>query len=75
MELTFRLLQGHTSLPDYTSFGHFPKSPLKLLFSAASGEALDLLGKFLIYDPRKRISAYDVSPVISQGFTVLTVPL
>ncbi|KAG8731651.1 TFIIH complex serine/threonine-protein kinase subunit kin28 [Ceratobasidium sp. 428] len=50
---------GHTSLPDYTSFGHFPKSPLKLLFSAASTEALDLLSKFLIYDPRKRISAYD----------------
>ncbi|KAG9099150.1 TFIIH complex serine/threonine-protein kinase subunit kin28 [Ceratobasidium sp. UAMH 11750] len=50
---------GHTSLPDYTSFGHFPKSPLKLLFSAASTEALDLLGKCLIYDPRKRISAYD----------------
>ncbi|KAB5594825.1 Cyclin-dependent kinase 7 [Ceratobasidium theobromae] len=50
---------GHASLPDYTSFGQFPKSPLKLLFSAASTEALDLLGKFLIYDPRKRISAYD----------------
>ncbi|KAF8705543.1 protein kinase superfamily, partial [Rhizoctonia solani] len=50
---------GHTALPDYTSFGHFPKSPLKLLFSAASTEALDLLAKFLIYDPRKRISAYD----------------
>ncbi|CAE6447147.1 unnamed protein product [Rhizoctonia solani] len=50
---------GHTSLPDYTSFGHFPKSPLKLLFSAASTETLDLLAKCLIYDPRKRISAYD----------------
>lgn len=56
-----RETQGHASLPDYTSFGQFPKSPLKLLFSAASTEALDLLGKFLIYDPRKRISAYDVS--------------
>lgn len=53
--------QNHTSLPDYTSFGHFPKSPLKLLFSAASTETLDLLGKFLVYDPRKRINAHDVS--------------
>lgn len=42
------------------SLGQFPKSPLKLLFSAASSDALDLLGKLLAYDPRKRGTAREV---------------
>ncbi|KAG8898950.1 TFIIH complex serine/threonine-protein kinase subunit kin28 [Tulasnella sp. 403] len=50
---------GHTKLPNYCAVGQFPKSPLNLLFTAASPEALDLLQKFLIYEPRKRIGAKD----------------
>lgn len=41
--------------------GQFPKSPLNLLFTAASSEALDLLAKCFIYEPRRRITAKDVS--------------
>jgi len=52
---------GHTKLPDYVSLGQFPKSPLKLLFTAASADALDLLQKLLTYEPRRRIGAKDVS--------------
>jgi len=37
--------------------GFFPKQPLNLLFSAASPVALDLLGRCLTFEPRKRISA------------------
>ncbi|KAG8974953.1 TFIIH complex serine/threonine-protein kinase subunit kin28 [Tulasnella sp. 425] len=50
---------GHTKLPNYVNVGQFPKSPLNLLFTAASPEALDLLAKCLIYEPRRRISAKD----------------
>lgn len=50
---------GHTKLPDYVSLGQFPKSPLKLLFTAASADALDLLQKLLTYEPRRRIGAKD----------------
>lgn len=48
---------GYTSLPDYVSVGHFPKTPLRDLFTAASSEAINLLAKFLAYDPMRRISA------------------
>ncbi|GAA5990243.1 hypothetical protein JCM11641_001796 [Rhodosporidiobolus odoratus] len=34
-----------------------PRSDLKMLFSAASPEAVDLLEKLLMYDPRRRITA------------------
>ncbi|KDQ18931.1 hypothetical protein BOTBODRAFT_28411 [Botryobasidium botryosum FD-172 SS1] len=50
---------GHTSLPHYVVVGNFPKSPLQFLFTAASADAIDLLSKFLIYEPRRRISAKD----------------
>ncbi len=53
--------QGHTKLPDYVSVGQFPKPPLRDLFTAATADALNLLGKCLIYEPRKRVSAKDVS--------------
>ncbi|SCV70316.1 BQ2448_1710 [Microbotryum intermedium] len=47
---------GHKSLPDYISLEpHKPKQDLRLLF-AASNEAIDLLSRLLLYDPRKRIS-------------------
>ncbi|KAF8329402.1 kinase-like domain-containing protein [Cantharellus anzutake] len=50
---------GHTKLPDYVSLGQFPKSPLKLLFTAASADALDLLQKMLTYEPSRRVNARD----------------
>jgi hypothetical protein len=46
------------------ALGQFPKSPLKLLFTAASADALDLLGNLLTYEPRRRISAKDVSSLV-----------
>lgn len=46
--------------------GNFPKPPLRDLFSAASPECISLLTKCLLYEPRKRISARDVSaPMLS----------
>jgi cyclin-dependent kinase 7 len=54
------LSQGHTKLPDYVSVGQFPRTPLRDLFTAASGDTLNLLSKCIIYEPRKRISARDV---------------
>ncbi|KAF6761554.1 CMGC/CDK/CDK7 protein kinase [Ephemerocybe angulata] len=48
---------GHTKLPNYVAVGQFPKPPLRDLFTAASADALNLLSKCLIYEPRKRISA------------------
>lgn len=39
--------------------GQFPKTPLRLLFTAASSDALDLLSRLLTYNPLKRISALD----------------
>jgi serine/threonine protein kinase len=52
--------QGHTKLPDYVQFKVYPKTPLRMLFSAAKDDALDLLGKTLAYDPSKRITAREV---------------
>ncbi|KAH8111013.1 Pkinase-domain-containing protein [Phellopilus nigrolimitatus] len=50
---------GHTKLPDYITVGQFPKPPLRDLFTAATGDALNLLSRCLIYEPRKRISCKD----------------
>ncbi|KAG1907744.1 Pkinase-domain-containing protein [Suillus fuscotomentosus] len=50
---------GHTKLPDYVPVGQFPRTPLRDLFTAASGDTLNLLSRFLVYEPRKRISARD----------------
>jgi hypothetical protein len=63
-ELIVILPQGHTKLPDYVKIQNFPKMPLGALFRAATPEILDLLGKFLTYEPRGRISAKDVCPFI-----------
>ena len=50
------LQQGHTKLPDYVPVGQFPKPPLRDLFTAATTEAINLLGRCLVYEPRKRIT-------------------
>ncbi|TFK74948.1 CMGC/CDK/CDK7 protein kinase [Pluteus cervinus] len=50
---------GHTKLPTYVSVGQFPKPALRELFTAASADSLNLLSKFLTFEPRKRISARD----------------
>ena len=73
--------QGHTKLPDYVPVGQFPKPPMRDLFTAASADTLNLLGKCLVYEPRKRISALDVRAIllfvtdwwdICRGLTMLT---
>jgi len=48
---------GHTKLPDYVPVGQFQKAPLRDLFTAASADCLNLLGKCLLYEPRRRINA------------------
>ncbi|TFK26240.1 CMGC/CDK/CDK7 protein kinase [Coprinopsis marcescibilis] len=48
---------GHTKLPDYVAVGQFPKQPLRELFTAASADALNLLSRCLIFEPRRRITA------------------
>jgi hypothetical protein len=42
-------------------FKQYPKTPLKLLFTAAGADTLELLESMLIYDPNRRISAREVS--------------
>jgi len=51
--------QGHKQLRDYADYGKQPKQDLRMLFSAASADAIDLLQKLLTFDPRKRITAKD----------------
>jgi cyclin-dependent kinase 7 len=48
------------SLPDFVPFSRCSGTPLRQIFTNASDEALDLLSKFLKYDPMQRISAADV---------------
>ncbi|KAG8804069.1 TFIIH complex serine/threonine-protein kinase subunit kin28 [Serendipita sp. 407] len=48
---------GYKSLPDYVFVGEFPKTPFRDLFNAASTEAINLLAKLLVYEPRRRLSA------------------
>lgn len=52
---------GFNDLPDKKSieFQMYPRTPLKTLFTAAGDDALDLLEKMLVYDPTKRITAFD----------------
>ena len=47
------------TLPDYHAFPSYPKTPMRTLFTGAGDDALDLLGKCLLYDPTCRISALD----------------
>jgi len=65
LKTTFRALgtpteedwPGHTKLPDYVPVGQFPKQSLRDLFTAASADALNLMGGCLVYEPRKRLTA------------------
>ncbi|PVZ98880.1 hypothetical protein BB558_005097 [Smittium angustum] len=50
---------GMKSLSDYVEMKKYPKAVLSSLFMAADANALDLLGKMLIFDPQKRISTRD----------------
>lgn len=59
--IAFGAMQGHTKLPDYVPVGQFLKTPLRDLFTAASGDALNMLSRCLIYEPGRRISALEVS--------------
>ena len=56
----FWFQKGHTKLPDYMPVGQFQKAPLRDLFTAASADCLNLLGKCLLYEPRRRINAKEV---------------
>jgi len=47
------------SLPDFVPFTDCPGTPLRQIFRNANDDALDLLSKFLKYDPTQRISASD----------------
>jgi len=60
LPLTFRSSKGHTKLPDYVPVGQFQKAPLRDLFTAASADCLNLLGKCLLYEPRRRVNAKEV---------------
>ncbi|KAF9338245.1 TFIIH complex serine/threonine-protein kinase subunit kin28 [Podila minutissima] len=48
---------GISLLPSYVSFKFYPKTPQRLLFTAAAPDTLELLESMLIYDPNRRISA------------------
>ncbi|GAA6023980.1 hypothetical protein JCM10207_006841 [Rhodosporidiobolus poonsookiae] len=48
---------GFTHLSSGATFDKKPRTDLRLLFSAASPDAIDLLEGLLAYDPRKRITA------------------
>lgn len=53
-------LQGFSKLANGAVFDKKPRSDLRMLFSAASPEAIDLMEKLLTFDPRKRITAKGV---------------
>jgi cyclin-dependent kinase 7 len=58
----FLRLQGLSKLANGAVFDKKPRSDLRMLFSAASPEAVDLMEKLLTFDPRKRITAKEVRP-------------
>lgn len=67
MRIPDTVSQGHTKLPDYVPVGQFPRTLLRDLFTAASGDALNLLSRCLTYEPRRRIGAREVCPSLFEG--------
>ncbi|EPR80059.1 Protein kinase [Spraguea lophii 42_110] len=47
-------------LPDYIELPNYPKTPLNALFTGASKDALDLMGKMFIYNPPMRITTKNI---------------
>lgn len=45
-------------LPDYVEYQYVPGQPLRATFPMASDDALDLLSKMFMYDPKARISTH-----------------
>ncbi|KAL5004178.1 hypothetical protein ScPMuIL_017634 [Solemya velum] len=48
---------GIKALPDFVQFKHFPGTPLREIFIAASDDLLEVLSKFLAMDPLKRCTS------------------
>lgn len=48
---------GMKLLPNYIEFEPFQKTEFHALFTAASRDAIDLISKMLVFDPKKRITA------------------
>lgn len=45
---------GLSKLPGYHNFKHYPRTPIRTIFTAATPDSLDLLERFLSFDPLKR---------------------
>ena len=52
-----------TLLPDYTEYKKQEPPNLRMLFTAAGNDALDLLKKLLLFDPQKRSTGEEVIPI------------
>ena len=65
----FFVEQGMTSLPDFVQFKMFPASPLRLTFSAAPDDLLQLLTRFLALNPAERCTCTEAlqSPYFRYG--------
>lgn len=50
------MFQGMTSLQDYVQFKPFPGTPLKMIFTAAPDDLLDLLASLLRINPLERLN-------------------
>lgn len=62
--------QGHARLPDYVPVGQFPRTPLRDLFTAVSGDALNLLSRCLTYEPPRRIGAREVCLFLFENYVL-----
>ncbi|KAG0442048.1 putative serine/threonine-protein kinase KIN28 like protein [Dictyocoela muelleri] len=47
-------------LPNYLEYPNYPKIMLKNIFSGASDDIIDLIGKMFIYNPIERIDIYEI---------------
>lgn len=71
-------MQGISELPDFNkiTFNEKPAIPWEVLYPDVSPAALKLMARFLVWDPKKRVSAAEVCPccVIADGFQALLDP-